>query len=80
MSERIEPSEILEALAQNAQKGQRYRLKMKGDPLVYEGIPLTKPGDTSQDADAFRIDVSAPRERAGLFHGRIRDIEWIEPL
>jgi hypothetical protein len=78
MSHRIDPSHVMETLVQNAQKGEPYRVKLIDDPVVYEGIPLSKPGDTTHDEDAFRLDVTSPPQHSGLLHGRIRDIEWIE--
>ncbi|MGD8316632.1 MAG: hypothetical protein PVH21_04750 [Myxococcales bacterium] len=78
MTKPIEPSRILETLVQNAQKGEPYRVKLIDDPVVYEGIPLSTPGDTTFDEDSFRLDVTSPPGRAGLLYGRISDIEWIE--
>jgi hypothetical protein len=63
----------------NAQKGEAYRVKLIDDPIVYEGIPISRPGDTSHERDAFRFEASPPG-RAGLVHRRISDIEWIEPV
>ena len=80
MTKRVEPSRILEVLVQNAEKGGRYRLKLVDDPVVYEGIPLSIPGDATRDQDSFRVDVTSPLACAGLMYGRIRDIEWIEPV
>jgi hypothetical protein len=80
MAERIEPSKVLEVLVQNAQRGERYRVKLVNDPVVYEGIPLSTPGATTQDDDTFRLDVTAPPEQAGMLHSRISNIEWIEPI
>jgi len=74
----IEPGRILETLVQNAQKGEPYRIKLFDDPVVYEGIPLSTPGDTTLDDDSFRLDVTSPEDRAGLMYGRISDIEWME--
>ncbi len=78
MTKRIEPSKILESLVQNAQKGEPYRVKLVDDPVIYEGIALSKPGDTTHDVDSFRVEVTSPPECAGLMYGRISDIEWIE--
>jgi hypothetical protein len=80
MTERIEPSRFQEVLVQNAQKGEPYRVKLVDDPVVYEGIPISTPGDTTQDDDTFRLDVSSPPEQAGLLHSRISKIEWIERM
>jgi hypothetical protein len=80
MTERVEPSRILETLVMNAQKGERYRMKLVDDAVVYEGIPLSKPGDTTRDQDSFRLKVTSPSDRAGLIYGRVRDIEWMEPV
>ena len=80
MTKRVEAARILEVLVQNAQKGERYRLKLVDDPVVYEGIPLSIPGDATHDQDSFRLDVTSPLACAGLMYGRIRDIEWIEPV
>lgn len=78
MTKRIESSRILETLVQNAQKGEPYRVKLVNDPIVYEGIPLSMPGDTTRNADAFRLEVTSPSDQAGLMFSRISDIEWIE--
>lgn len=78
MSRRIDPSRTTETLVLNAQKGEPYRVKLEGDPTVLEGIPLSKPGDTTHDVGAFRMEVTAPPGRAGVLHGQIGDIEWIE--
>jgi hypothetical protein len=80
MAHRIEPAKILETLVQNAQKGEAYRVKLTEDPIVYEGIPISRPGETSHEQDAFRFEVTSPPEHAGLGHHRISDIEWIEPV
>jgi hypothetical protein len=80
MAERIAPQRVFETLVRNAQKGEPFRVKLVGDPIIYEGIPLSKPGDTSRDSDSFRLDVSEPPERAGPLHGRVSDIEWLERL
>ncbi|HSN82254.1 MAG TPA: hypothetical protein VLS88_06720 [Polyangiales bacterium] len=78
MSKRIESSRIMETLVQNARKGEPYRVKLVDDPVVYEGIPLSTPGDATRDPDTFRLEVTSPSEDAGLMYGRISDIEWIE--
>ena len=80
MTQRIEPAKILETLVRNAQTGEAYRVKLTDDPIVYEGIPISRPGDTSHEQDAFRFEVTSPPDQAGVAHGRISDIEWIEPV
>lgn len=36
--------------------------------------------DATRDQDSFRLDVTSPSVCAGLMYGRIRNIEWIEPI
>lgn len=80
MPDRVEPSRIFETLVLNAQRGETYRLKIADDDVVYEGIPLSTPGDTTRHEDSFRLKVTSPSDRAGLMHGRISDIEWLERI
>lgn len=74
------PAEVREALTQNAQKGEPHRIKFIGDPLIYEGIPLARPGWTARGDDTFRFEVTAPEERAGLMQRHVSEVEWLEPV
>jgi hypothetical protein len=67
-----------EAIVQNAQKGELYRIKFRGDPVTYEGIPLARPGWTSEKPGRFEFDVVRPERHRGVSERAIGEIETFE--
>lgn len=69
---------VRQAIIENAQKGESYRIEFNGDPVVYEGLPVALPGMTSADEDIFDFRVTAPEEKRGLQRRSVHEVRCLE--
>ncbi len=71
--------EYYEVLSQNALKGDTYLLKFKDDPNIYVGIPVLRANLSSEDDDAFTLNVLEPVEKKGVYQKSVYDLELLKP-
>lgn len=70
--------EYYEALVQNAEKGERYLLKLKDNPGLFITIPLIRPGFEGGGENMFTFKVIEPKEMEGMYKRPLDDIEILE--
>jgi oxalate decarboxylase/phosphoglucose isomerase-like protein (cupin superfamily) len=67
-----------ETLVQNAQKGELFTIKLKGNPVIYTAMPLMHYSmDTARDT-MFMMKVVDPPELQGVYKESIENIEFLE--
>ncbi|MFO7615404.1 MAG: hypothetical protein R6W71_12280 [Bacteroidales bacterium] len=71
-------SRYYEILAQNAQKGEIYILKLKDDPVMYLTIPMIHPSRDDSGDEFFTYKVLKPDYSQGIYRGFLMDIELLE--
>ena len=74
----IERESYYETIAQNVQRGDPYIIKFKGDPVVYQGIPVLD--FTAGKDGVFTFRVAEPEDRRGVQLRDVQDIEQMEGL
>jgi len=67
-----------ETLVQNSRKGERFRVKLKGIPVVLHAIPLIQTSFDNSDDRVIMMKVFDPEEYRGIRHYRIEEIEMLE--
>lgn len=67
-----------EILSQNSQKGEVYLVKLKENPVIFEGIPLINELAVSSPDNSFIIKIHKPEKYKGFFKASIDDIEQLE--
>jgi len=75
-----DPEKNFEILAQNARKGELYRIKLKDDPVVYTCIPLMNFALKTDNDTKFTMRVFEPEDRVGTCTRFISEIELLEKL
>ena len=74
----IAPESYYETIAQNVQRGDPYIIKFKGDPVVYQGIPVL---DFTAGTDGvFSFRVAEPEDKKGVHQRDVQEIEHMESL
>lgn len=76
--DRTKQTEYFEALVQNAQKGEYYLIKLKGDPIEYTAIPLIHYNMDTQKDSMFVMKVVEPPEHQGVYKQPVNSIEKLE--
>ena len=64
--EQVACEKARERIIENAQKGEAFRIAFKGNPQVYEGIPVALPGLTVREEDCFEFKVREPPHKRGM--------------
>lgn len=65
-------------LVQNARKGERYRIKLKGSTLEYNAIPLIQMNFDVPGDGTFMMKIFEPAEYKGIQYHRLEDIDTLE--
>jgi hypothetical protein len=69
-----------EQIIENRQKGELYRIELKDDPQVYEGIPVDFMGMVSDKEECFELKVLEPASARGMRVIPYRRITAMKPL
>lgn len=69
--------EYYEILSRNALKGETYAIKFRNEPVVYVGIPVLRANLSTENDTTFSLKVVSPKEKQGVYHKSIEDIEFL---